>query len=189
MRLVLITCRCASMESARSTLVRVAMPYRGSIVATPNQSRNGSTHWVIPMASDFACIICHTVSGDRKVETISRWTREKGVRYARGMENLSVLGVSGGRQVCPGARCANKASISITCGTARSARVSHSGFTTTLAGRRPRGMSLAKARPFRPPGWVVRRAGSQTQHPRAHTCLALGPRGTPRWVAFPSAAR
>ena len=50
MRLVLIPWHCASMESARSTLVRAAMPCRGYIVATPNQSRNGSTHWVIPMA-------------------------------------------------------------------------------------------------------------------------------------------
>ena len=36
MGLVLIPYFCASMESARSTLVRAAMPCRGSIVATPD---------------------------------------------------------------------------------------------------------------------------------------------------------
>ena len=136
------------MASERSTLVRAAITRRSSIISPLNQSRNGATHWVIPMASDFACIICHTVAGDRKVETISGWNREKGSRDARGMETLSVLGVSGGRQGCPRARRANKASISLACGTATSARVCHSGCTTTVAGRRPRGVSLAKARTF-----------------------------------------
>ena len=78
MRLVLIPCRCASVESARSTLVRAAMPCRGSIVATLNQSSNGATRWVVPMAWAFECIICHAVTGAIKGYTINGWTRERG---------------------------------------------------------------------------------------------------------------
>ena len=70
-RLVLIPCCCDNVDSTRSKLVRVLMPCRSSIVATLNQSRNGSTQWVIPMASAFECIICHAFAGARKGETIS----------------------------------------------------------------------------------------------------------------------
>ena len=124
-RLVLIPCRCANVAPVRSTLVREAMPCRGSIVAALNQSRNGATRWVISMASAFTCIICHMVAGARKGEIISGWTRERRVRYAWGTETLSFLGVSGGRCGCTGARRANKASIFAACGTTTSAGVSH----------------------------------------------------------------
>ena len=93
-------------------LVRVAMPCRGSTVSALNQSKKGAPRWVIPMASDFAYIKFHAVAGARKGETISGWTRERGSRYARGTETLSVPGVSGVRQGCLEARRANKASIS-----------------------------------------------------------------------------
>ena len=79
-RLVLIPCSYSIMASARSTLIREAMPCRGSIVSALNQSRNGAYRWVIPMASSFACIICHAVAGARKGETTIRWTRERGSR-------------------------------------------------------------------------------------------------------------
>ena len=128
------------------------MPFRVSIVAALNQSRNGATYWVIPMASDFACIICHAVAEARKGDTISGWTRERGARYNQGTETLYVLIVSWGRWGCLGASRANKASISAAGDTAMSAGVSHSGCTTTVAGRRPRRMSLEKARTFRSSG-------------------------------------
>ena len=44
--------------------------------------------------------------------------------------------------------CANKAPISAAGGTATSTGVSHSVCTIPVAGRRPRWMSLAKARTF-----------------------------------------
>ena len=47
-----------------------------------------------------------------------------------------------------GARRANRVSISAAWGNATSPRVSHSGCTTTSAVRRPRWMSLTKARTF-----------------------------------------
>ena len=147
-RPVLIPFRCASVASARSTMVRAEMTYRGSIVAALNQSRNSAILWVIPMASAFACIIFHTVAGASKGGTIRGWTREKGDRDARGTETLSVLGASWGRWECPGARRTNKASISSDCGTAKSSGVSHYGYTTTVAGSIPRRMSLAKLRTF-----------------------------------------
>ena len=96
-RLVLIPCHCARVASTRSTLVRAAIPCWGSTVANFNQSRNGDTRYVIPMASYFACIMCHAVSGANKGETINRRNRDRGARDARGMETLSGLGVSGGR--------------------------------------------------------------------------------------------
>ena len=72
MTLVLILYLCARVAFARYTLVRAARPSWGSTVTTLNQYKNVSTHWVIPMASDFACIMCHAVAGARKGETISR---------------------------------------------------------------------------------------------------------------------
>ena len=83
-RLVLIHCHCASVASARSMLVRAAILCRGSIVPDLNQSRNGSTRWVIPMTSYFSCIICHAVASARKGDTISGWTRERGDRDDQG---------------------------------------------------------------------------------------------------------
>ena len=162
MRIVLIPCSCASIESARLTLARAVMPCRGSTVATPNQSRNGSTHWVIPMASAFSCIIYHTVSSARKGETNIRWTREKGARDEQGTETLYVLGVSWGRWGCPGAMRANKAYISAAGGTTMSTAVNHSGCTTTVAGRRPRRMFLAKARNFPSSGAGCAKYGVRT---------------------------
>ena len=147
-RLVLIPCRCSSVASARSTRVRASMPCRGSNVAALNQSRNGATFWVIPMASAFSCIICHAVAGARKWETISRWTRERGPRDNLGTETLSIIGLYWGRWGCPGAWRASKASISAAGGTATSDGVSQSSYTTTVAVRRPRRVSLAKARTF-----------------------------------------
>ena len=114
------------------------MPCRGSTVAALNQSRNGATRWVIPMVLDFACIICHAVAGNKKGDTISGCTKEKGDRDSRGTETLYILGVSGGMRRCPGARRSNKASISATGGTAISDGVIRSGCTTTVSGRRPR---------------------------------------------------
>ena len=134
-RLVLIPCICVIMASVRSTLVRAAMPCRGSIVATPDQSRNSSTHWVIPVASALAYIIYHTVASSRKGETISGWTRERGARDDRGTETLSVIGVFWGRWGCPGARSANKTYISAAGGISTSTGVSHSVCTTTVAAR------------------------------------------------------
>ena len=93
--LALISCRCASVASVRSTLVRAAMPCRGSIVATLKKSRNGATRWVIPMASDFACIICHAVASARKGETISGWTRERGPGTPRVRRSSLFLGSQG----------------------------------------------------------------------------------------------
>ena len=60
------------------------MPFWGSTVATLNKSRNCATRWVIPMALDFVCVMCHAVDGARKGETISGWTRERGARDAQG---------------------------------------------------------------------------------------------------------
>ena len=100
------------------------------------------------MASDFACIICNSVAGTRKGETISGWNIERGARDARVTETFSVIGVSGDRQGCPGARRANKASISAACGTSMSDVVIHYGCTTTVGGRSPRRMSFTKARTF-----------------------------------------
>ena len=120
------------------------MTCRGSIVATLNQFRNGATNLVIPMALDFACIICHVVAGARKGETISRWTRERGGRDAQGTDTLSIVEVSGGRRRCPGARHAKKASISTTCGIAKSSGASHSSCTPTVPGRRLMRMFLCK---------------------------------------------
>ena len=66
-----------------------------------------------------------------------------------GLQILSLLlGVSGGRRGCTGARHASKASISTACGTVTSDGVSHSGCTTIVAVRSPRRMSLVKARTF-----------------------------------------
>ena len=50
-------------------------------------------------------------------------------------------------------------------------------------------MSLSKARTFLSSGvgWV--KYGSQTEHPRARGCVALGPQGTLRPVASPPEAR
>ena len=96
-RLVLIPWRCAILASTRSTLVRAAMPCWGSNFDNLNQCRNGATHYVIPMASDFACIMCHAVSSANKGETINRRNRDRGARDAQGTETLSGLGVSGGR--------------------------------------------------------------------------------------------
>ena len=92
-RLVIIPCCCVIMASVSSTLVRAAMPCRGSIVVTLNQSRNGATCWFIPMASAVLCIILYAVAGARKREIISVWTREREARDARGTDTLSVLGV------------------------------------------------------------------------------------------------
>ena len=100
------------------------------------------------MASDFACIMCHVVAGARKEETISEWTRERGERYARGTKTVSGLEVSGGSRGCPGERCDNRASMSAARGIMTYPGVSYYGFTTTAAGRRPRWVSLAKARTF-----------------------------------------
>ena len=127
MRFVLVPFCCASVASVSSTLLRAEMPYRGSIIATLNQSRNGATCWVIPMALDFACIICHTVDGPRKGDTISGWTRERGTRDVRGTDTLYVLGVSWGRQGFLGTRRANKASISAAWGTVMSDGLRYSG--------------------------------------------------------------
>ena len=60
---------------------------------------------------------------------------------------LSYLGV--GRDF-RGARHSNKASISAAWGSATSAGVSHSDWTTTVAGRRPRRMSFAQPTPEDP---------------------------------------
>ena len=147
-RLVLIPCSCAIVASARSTLVRATMPCKGSIVSALNQLRNGATHRVIPMASDFTCIICHVVSGSRKEETISGWNRERGARDAWVTKTLYVFWVSGSGRGYPGERRSNKASISAACGTATSVEVRHYGCTTTIFFRRPRRMFLAKARTF-----------------------------------------
>ena len=100
------------------------------------------------MVLDFACIICHVVSGNRKGETIIGCTRERGDRDDWGTETLSVLGVSWGRQVCMGARRVSKASISADGGTTMSDGVSYSGFTTIVDGRRTRRMYLDKERTF-----------------------------------------
>ena len=124
------------------------MPCRGLIVAALNQSKKGATRWVTPMASDFACIICHAVDGARKGETISGWNGERGDRDNRGTGNFSVLGISWARQGFPEARRANNATKSAAWGTITSEGASHSGCTTTVAGRRPRRMSLSKARTF-----------------------------------------
>ena len=51
------------------------MPYWGSTVAALNQLSNCATRWVIPMASEFACIMCHIVSSARKGGTTRGWTR------------------------------------------------------------------------------------------------------------------
>ena len=64
--LVLIPYLCASVASARSILVRAAMPCRVSIVATLNQSRNSATLWVVPMASAFC--VYHMLLGCRRQE-------------------------------------------------------------------------------------------------------------------------
>ena len=100
------------------------------------------------MVSAFACIICHVISGARKEETISRWTRDRVARETQGTETLSVLGVSRVRCGCPGARRTTKASISADWGTATSPKESHSGCTNTVAGMRQNMMSLTKAGTF-----------------------------------------
>ena len=119
------------------------MPYWGSTVSTLNKSMNGSTQWFIPMVSDFECIMCHTVAGARRGETISMWNRD-----ARGAESMSSLEVSGGRRRCLGARCDIRDSISADQGTLTSPEVIYSGFTITAAGRRSRRMSLEKVLTF-----------------------------------------
>ena len=171
-RLVLIPCSCSRMASVRFKLVRAEMPCRGSIVATPDQSRNSSTHWVIPVASALAYIIYHTVASSRKGETISGWTRERGARDDRGTETLSVIGVFWGRWGCPGARSANKTYISAAGGISTSTGVSHSVCTTTVAGRKPRRLSLAKASKL--PSWrgLRKRRGQELSAPE-HTYVWL----------------
>ena len=158
-----------------SKLVREAMRYRGSIVASLNQSRNGATRWVIPMDPDLACIICHAVAGARKGDTVSGWTRERGARDARGTETLSGIGVSGGRRGCLGERHAIRSSIYAAWGILTSPGVSNSGFTTTVARRRPRRMSLSKARTFPSCGVGWAKDGVPIELPRARVCVALGP--------------
>ena len=148
-RLVLIPCLYIRVASARSTIVRAAIPFLGSTVAALNQSSNGATCWVIPMASDFECIMCHRVAGARKGDTISTWTRERGGAGTPGvLRPCLVLGSPGLFEGARGARCDNRASMSAAQGTVTSPRVSHSSFNTTVAGRRPRWTSLAKARTF-----------------------------------------
>ena len=64
-RIVQISCLCSSMASARSTVVRVLMPCCGATVVALRHFMNDITLWVIPIASAFACIMCHTLDGDR----------------------------------------------------------------------------------------------------------------------------
>ena len=82
------------MVSARSMLVRAAMPCYGSPVSAVNHSMNCVTRWVIPIASAFVCIMCHVLEGDRNGAIISRCTRERRDRDAWGTESLSGLVVS-----------------------------------------------------------------------------------------------
>ena len=48
---------------------------------------------------------------------------------------------------------------------------------------------LQRQRPYLPPVFIGQRTGSQTERPRAHGCVALGPQGTPQAVAYPLEAR
>ena len=82
------------MVSARSMIVRAAMPFCGYPVSALNHSINGVTCWVIPIASVFACILCHSLEAYRNGSTDIGCTRERGDRDAQGTETLSILRVS-----------------------------------------------------------------------------------------------
>ena len=88
------------------------------------------------------------LEGDKNGATISRCTRERGDRYARGTETRSGLEVSAANLGCPGARCDNVASISTSCGTSNLVGVNHVGRMKTEAGNWPIRMSCEKARTF-----------------------------------------
>ena len=125
------------------------MPYWGSTVSTLNKSMNGSTQWFIPMVSDFECIMCHRVAGARKGDTISTWTRERGGAGTPGvLRPCLVLGSTGVGKDALWERCDMRVFMSAARGAVTSPGVSHPVFTNTVAGRRPRRMSLSKARIF-----------------------------------------
>ena len=129
-------------------LVRDVMPCYGSPVSAVNHSMNVVTCWVIPIASDFVCIMFHASEGDRNGGTISGCTMERGDRYAQGTETLSGLGVSSDSLGCPGARRANDTYVSASLGTSNFLGVSQSGRKMTVSGNWPRRMYCAKARIF-----------------------------------------
>ena len=134
MSLFRIPCFFSIVVLTRSTLVREAIPRCGSTVSALNQYMNGVTRWVILIESDFACIMCHSLEGDRNGDTISGCTRGRGDRNARGNDTLSSLWVSSSSLWCPGVRRANPASIYASCGNSTLLRVSHSGSMTTMTG-------------------------------------------------------
>ena len=147
-RLVWIPCLFSRVVPYISTLVRALMPFCGSTVAALNHSTKSITRWVIPIASIFACILCHTFKGDKNGATISGCARERGDSDTRGTETLSGLDVSPANLGCSGARHANAASISVFRGTSTSLGVIHSGRMMTVAGNWPSQMSQAKVRTF-----------------------------------------
>ena len=83
-RIVRTFCICSSVAAISSTAVRELMPYCGSTVVALNYCINGTTLWVIPIASSCVYIMCHELAGYRNGETISGCTRERGAIDAGG---------------------------------------------------------------------------------------------------------
>ena len=124
------------------------MPNCGATVVALSHFMNGITHLVIPIASYFAYIMCHTLAGDRNGVTISGCTREKGDIDTIVIDTLSSLGVSADNLGVSGGKRASDVFMSAYCGTSTSLGVIHAGGIMTVAGSCPRQISLTKARNF-----------------------------------------
>ena len=100
-RVLCIYFLCSREASARSTLVRALMTCCGLTVVSLNHFRNGITCWVIPIASAFACIMCHTLVGEVMGQPTAGAPGRGGVLTPGGAETLSGLALSPVNLVVP----------------------------------------------------------------------------------------
>ena len=129
---------------ARSTLVRVLIPFCVAKVVALSHYINGIARWSIPVASYLACIVCHLLVGDRNGEAISRCTMERGDIDVIVTDTLSSLGVSSANLGIPGGRHDNSDSVSSSISTPTSLGARNTGIITTDSVSWPSRISLSK---------------------------------------------